>query len=265
MNDPGRVNDPADLARELAANLSARAIYQVTQYRRASTEDRVSGRAGPAEQQELVGEPLGESMATAASPESTGSDATWELLRTEALSCQTCRLCETRTQVVFGEGDQNADLMFVGEAPGRDEDEQGRPFVGRAGKLLTDMILGMGLKREDVYIANVLKCRPPKNRDPMRDEVEACRPFLEQQIELIRPKIICALGNHALRSLTGTDQGITNLRGKPIPLLGTTMVPTYHPAYLLRNPAAKRQVWEDLKTILGLLGLPVPTFRRRDG
>ncbi|MEE8104238.1 MAG: uracil-DNA glycosylase [Planctomycetota bacterium] len=260
MNDPGHLNDPSNLARELAATLSARAIYQPTHYRRA-----FSGETGVSAPPELVGEPpLGEPMAAVFNESGTNTDR-WELLRAEALSCQICRLCETRTQVVFGEGNPNADLMFVGEAPGRDEDEQGRPFVGRAGKLLTDMIVGMGLKREDVFIANVLKCRPPKNRDPMRDEVEACRPFLEQQIELIRPKIICALGNHALRRLTDTDQGITKLRGKPIPLLGTTVVPTYHPAYLLRNPAAKRQVWEDLKTILGLLGLPVPAPKRRDG
>ena len=196
-------------------------------------------------------------------PKNMGNTAPWERLRDEALACRTCELCETRTTVVFGEGSPTADLMFVGEAPGRDEDEQGRPFVGRAGKLLTDMILAMGLQREDVYIANVLKCRPPNNRDPKQNEVEACRPFLEKQIELIQPKIICALGNHALRRLTDTDQGISKLRGKPIPLLGSTVVPTYHPAYLLRNPAAKRQVWEDLQSILRLLGLPVPAPKRR--
>ncbi|MGH7162837.1 MAG: uracil-DNA glycosylase, partial [Planctomycetota bacterium] len=167
------------------------------------------------------------------------------------------------TTVVFGEGNPRAELMFIGEAPGHDEDLQGRPFVGRAGQLLTDMIRAMGFAREEVYIANVLKCRPPENRDPAPDEIASCRPYLLRQIELSAPKVICALGRHAVRALTDRSEGITKLRGKRLPALGRIVVPTYHPAYLLRNPAAKRDAWEDLKTILGILGKPVPANPRR--
>jgi len=145
--------------------------------------------------------------------------------------------------------------MFVGEAPGYHEDQQGRPFVGAAGELLTAMIeRGMHLRRDDVYIANVLKCRPPNNRPPVPDEVGKCTPFLIRQIELIQPKVICALGGSALRALTGQQGGISRARGRPIPFLGAQLIPTFHPAYLLRNPAAKRDAWEDLKTILRILG-----------
>lgn len=189
----------------------------------------------------------------------------WEELRAEALACRRCALCETRTTVVFGEGSREAELMFVGEAPGFHEDQQGRPFVGRAGQLLTKMIEGMGLAREEVFIANVLKCRPPDNRDPAADETERCRPYLLRQIELIRPKVICALGRHALRALTGSKAPMSRVRGRPMPFLGCTVVPTFHPAYLLRNPAAKREAWEDLKSVLGLLGRPVPPGKNRRG
>jgi len=184
---------------------------------------------------------------------------TFEQLRQNALSCQKCALCETRNIVVFGEGSETADLMFIGEAPGAEEDRTGRPFVGRAGELLTRMIEnGMGLRRDEVYIANVLKCRPPSNRDPAADEVERCRPWLLQQIEHIQPKVICTLGRHALRALTGYEGGISRARGRTMPFAGTQVLPTFHPAYLLRNPAAKREAWEDLKTVLGLLGRPLP-------
>jgi DNA polymerase len=144
--------------------------------------------------------------------------------------------------------------MFVGEAPGFHEDQQARPFVGKAGELLTAMIeRGMKLRREDVYIANVIKCRPPHNRTPAADEVEQCAPFLLRQIELIRPKVICALGGSALRALTGQQGGISRARGRPVAFAGAQLVPTFHPAYLLRNPAAKREAWEDLKTVLRVL------------
>jgi DNA polymerase len=148
--------------------------------------------------------------------------------------------------------------MFVGEAPGHHEDVQGRPFVGPAGQLLTQMIAAMGFAREEVYIANVLKCRPPGNRDPAPDEVERCRPFLLRQIALVRPKVVCALGRHALRALTGSAEALSRVRGRPMAFQDTTVVATFHPAYLLRNPAAKRDAWEDLKQVLGLLGRPVP-------
>jgi DNA polymerase len=152
--------------------------------------------------------------------------------------------------------------MFVGEAPGADEDRQGRPFVGRSGQLLTKMIEGMGMAREDVYIANVLKCRPPNNRDPAADEVEKCRPYLLRQIDHVRPKVICALGRHALHALTGYTGSLGQVRGRPMEFHGRRVVPTYHPAYLLRNPSAKRDAWEDLKAVLRLLGRPIPEVRR---
>jgi len=190
----------------------------------------------------------------------------WDALRAEALGCTRCPLCETRTTVVFGEGSPTAELMFVGEAPGRDEDQAGRPFVGRAGQLLTRMIEGgMGLARGDVYIANVLKCRPPDNRDPLPEEVAQCRPYLLRQIELVQPKVICTLGRHALHALTDYKGGISRVRGRPMAFLDRVVVPTFHPAYLLRNPAAKREAWEDLKTVLGILGRPVPAVKKPRG
>jgi DNA polymerase len=164
--------------------------------------------------------------------------------------------------VVFGEGNPKAELMFVGEAPGHEEDLQGRPFVGRAGQLLTKMIEAMGFTRDEVYIANVLKCRPPENRDPAPDEVERCRPYLLRQIELVEPRVLCALGRHALRTLTGYQGGITKVRGKPMEFGRWRVVPTFHPAYLLRNPGAKREAWEDLQAVLRLLGRPVPARKK---
>ncbi len=186
-------------------------------------------------------------------------------LATDAASCTKCPLHETRNSVVFGVGNREADLMFIGEAPGADEDRQGEPFVGRAGQLLTQIIeAGMRLKREDVYIANVLKCRPPGNRNPETAEVATCSPYLVRQIELIQPKVIVALGSFASQMMLGTKIGITKLRGEfhPCNVPGLrvlphrkppTVMPTYHPAYLLRNPAGKRDVWEDVKKVLAFL------------
>ena len=182
-------------------------------------------------------------------------------LDADAQGCTKCGLHEGRTNVVFGVGNPNAELMFVGEAPGADEDLQGEPFVGRAGKLLTRIIEdGMKLKREEVYIANVLKCRPPGNRNPTPDEVETCSPYLIRQIELIQPKVMVALGSFAAKTLLNTTTNISALRGKlhPYTLSDTIenppkIMPTYHPAYLLRNPGAKRDVWEDIKIVLECL------------
>ena len=174
-------------------------------------------------------------------------------LAREVASCRKCRLCEGRTQTVFGEGNPKAPLMFIGEAPGRDEDLQGRPFVGQAGKLLTKIIEAMGLKREEVYIANVLKCRPPQNRPPLPDEVDDCRGYLERQIDLIRPKVLCALGRHAATVLVGPEENLTSLRGRFFDFRGTPVLVTFHPAYLLRNPSAKRLVWEDMKKVKAYL------------
>jgi len=171
------------------------------------------------------------------------------------LGCRRCRLCEGRTHVVFGVGSPRARLMFVGEGPGRDEDLRGEPFVGRAGELLTKAIEAMGLKREQVYIANVVKCRPPSNRNPEPDEMAACLPFLEAQIEAISPAVIVCLGAVAAKGLLNAT-AISKLRGKWQRLGGADVMPTFHPAYLLRNPSAKRDFWADLKEVMARLGLP---------
>jgi DNA polymerase len=169
-------------------------------------------------------------------------------------ACTRCKLHQLgRKQVVFGVGNPDADLMFVGEAPGADEDEQGIPFVGRAGQLLTRIIEAIDLKREDVYIANVIKCRPPQNRNPEPDEVETCEPFLFQQIDAIGPKVIVALGKFGAQTLLRTQDPISRLRGRVFEFRGAKLVPTFHPAYLLRNPASKREVWEDMKLVRRLL------------
>jgi DNA polymerase len=163
--------------------------------------------------------------------------------------CPRCKLAGTRTNIVFGQGNPKADLMFVGEAPGRDEDEQGLAFVGRAGQLLTKIIEAMGRSREDVYIANVLKCRPPNNRNPERDEVASCKPFLHEQIRLISPRAIVTLGTFAAQALLETDEPISRMRGQWRTIRGVRVMPTFHPAFLLRSPERKKDVWEDMKIV----------------
>jgi len=168
--------------------------------------------------------------------------------------CSRCKLHTLgRKQVVFGVGNPNAELMFVGEGPGADEDIQGEPFVGRAGQLLTKIIEAIELRREDVYIANVIKCRPPGNRNPEPDEVEQCEPFLFRQIDIIKPKVIVALGKFAAQCLLKSDAPITRIRGREFTYRDAILIPTYHPAYLLRNPSAKRDVWEDMKKVRAIL------------
>jgi DNA polymerase len=175
-------------------------------------------------------------------------------VRADIGDCTRCKLHSLgRRQIVFGVGNPDADLMFVGEAPGGDEDIQGIPFVGRAGQLLTKIIEAIGLERQDVYIANVIKCRPPQNRNPEQDEVETCEPFLFQQIDIIKPKVIVALGTFAARALLRTLDPISRLRGRLYEYRGAKLIPTFHPAYLLRNPASKRDVWEDMKKVRELL------------
>src|SRR5262245_14899133 len=175
-------------------------------------------------------------------------------LRSDIGDCTRCKLHrQGRTQIVFGVGNPEADLMFVGEAPGGDEDVQGIPFVGRAGQLLTKIIEAIDLRRDDVYIANVIKCRPPQNRNPEPDEVEQCEPFLFRQIDVIQPKVIVALGKFAAQSLLRTAEPITRIRGREYTYRGAILIPTYHPAYLLRNPPAKREVWEDMKRVRAIL------------
>jgi uracil-DNA glycosylase len=174
-----------------------------------------------------------------------------EDLRAAIGDCRRCKLWSGRSHLVFGVGNPKARLMFIGEGPGRDEDLQGEPFVGRAGQLLTDIITkGMGLKRQDVYIANVVKCRPPENRNPEPDEVASCEPFLKKQIDLVRPEIIVALGKFAVQTLLQSKVPITRLRGNWHTYHGIKLMPTFHPAYLLRNPADKKLVWEDIKKVI---------------
>ncbi len=178
-----------------------------------------------------------------------------QAVRTDIGDCTRCKLHALgRTQVVFGVGNPNADLMFVGEAPGADEDVQGIPFVGRAGQLLTDIIeKGLKIPRKDVYIANVIKCRPPQNRNPEPDEVATCEPFLFRQVDIIQPKVIVALGKFGAQTLLRTLDPISRLRGRVFEYRGAKLVPTFHPAYLLRNPSSKREVWEDMKLVTRLL------------
>ncbi len=170
-------------------------------------------------------------------------------LRTEVLACERCRLAEGRMTVVFGEGDRHADLMVVGEAPGYEEDMSGRPFVGPAGKLLDKMLGAIGFRRDEVFISNVLKCRPPGNRDPLGDEVASCRPYLRRQVELIAPKAICAVGRFAAQTLLATEVSLSRLRGATHEFMEIPVVVTYHPAALLRNTAWKRPAWEDLQRL----------------
>lgn len=179
-----------------------------------------------------------------------------EDIHSELENCTRCKLSKLgRQNIVFGVGNPKAELMFVGEAPGRDEDLQGEPFVGRAGKLLTKIIGAMGLKREDVYISNICKCRPPENRNPEKDEITTCSPFLFRQIAAIRPKVIVCLGTFSAQTLLGTEDKIGNLRGKFFEFKGSKLMPTYHPAFLLRNPNMKRPVWEDMQKVMKELGL----------
>jgi uracil-DNA glycosylase family 4 len=180
-------------------------------------------------------------------------------VREEMGDCRRCRLASGRRTIVFGQGNPRAELMFIGEAPGAEEDEQGLAFVGRAGRLLTDIIeKGLKMRRADVWIGNILKCRPPQNRNPEPDEVLACQPFLEAQIRAIRPQVLVGLGKFGAQWLLKTAAPITRLRGRIGEYEGIPVVPTYHPAYLLRNPAGKKDVWEDMKVVLRLLGRPVP-------
>jgi DNA polymerase len=190
---------------------------------------------------------------------------TLQAIRDDIGDCTRCKLHRLgRSQVVFGVGNPAADLMFVGEAPGRDEDIQGIPFVGRAGQLLTKIIESIGLARDDVYIANVIKCRPPENRNPDPDEVTTCEPFLFGQIDVIKPKVIVALGTFAARALLRTEDPISRLRGRVYQYRGAKLIPTFHPAFLLRSPDRKRDVWEDMKKVRSILRDEAPRLDRPD-
>ncbi|MFQ5877626.1 MAG: uracil-DNA glycosylase family protein [Acidobacteriota bacterium] len=197
--------------------------------------------------------PAASPLAALPAPRARDAASALRQVREDLGDCRRCRLCEGRTRIVFGVGDPNARLMFVGEGPGVDEDRQGEPFVGRAGQLLTRIIESIGFAREQVYIANVVKCRPPENRTPLPDEVACCSPFLFGQIAAIRPRVIVCLGTPATRAILGSRLPITRARGTVHDVGGIRVVPTFHPAYLLRNPAAKKDVWEDMKRVMALL------------
>ncbi|MDD3846046.1 MAG: uracil-DNA glycosylase [Syntrophorhabdaceae bacterium] len=174
-------------------------------------------------------------------------------LKKTVMACERCELAKTRKSVVFGEGSPRADIVFVGEAPGEEEDNQGRPFVGRAGKLLDQLIERIGVKRSDVFICNVLKCRPPGNRDPEPQEAASCKEYLLAQIDIIRPRVICALGRHACNTLLETDAPIGRIRGKLANFRGTPLLPTYHPSYLLRSQSKIKEAWEDMEKLKGMI------------
>ncbi len=205
------------------------------------------------------GDPAAASAVSAAPAATTGtapSRETLEAVRADLGECTRCKLHGGRTNLVFGVGSPSADLVFVGEAPGRDEDRQGIPFVGRAGQLLTRIIAAIGLSRDEVYIANVIKCRPPNNRNPEPDEVATCEPFLFRQLDVIRPRVVVALGGFAIRTLLETDEAVSRLRGRVFDYRGAKLIPTFHPAFLLRSPERKRDVWEDMKRVRALLAEP---------
>jgi DNA polymerase len=204
----------------------------------------------------------------APAPSGTAGDraAALESLRTDTIGdCRRCGLAPTRTNLVFGVGNPHAELVFVGEAPGAEEDAQGVPFVGAAGQLLTKIIEAMGLRRDDVYIANILKCRPPGNRNPLPNEIASCEPFLIAQLEIIGPKVICALGTFAAQTLLKTKDPISRLRGRWHTYHDVPLMPTFHPAYLLRNPAEKKTVWADVQAVMTRLGHPIPPTGRDRG
>jgi len=224
-------------------------------YRRPVEEGGVVESAEPAAAAETVIADPEESLFDSPLPVITDKRAALKAIREDIGDCTRCRLHKGRKNIVFGVGNVNVDLMFVGEGPGADEDEQGEPFVGRAGQLLNNMIAAMGLKRSDVYIANVVKCRPPQNRTPERDECDTCSPFLMRQIEVIRPKVIVALGAVAAKNLLAVNDSMANLRGRWYEFKGSRLAVTYHPAFLLRDPRQKKEAWKDLQMVMKYLGL----------
>jgi uracil-DNA glycosylase len=223
-------------------------------YRRPVPESPAGEVAEPAAEAEIAAGPA-VSLFDSPLPVMTDKKAALQAVREDIGDCTRCRLHKGRKNIVFGVGNVNADLMFVGEGPGADEDEQGEPFVGRAGQLLNNMIAAMGLKRSDVYIANVVKCRPPQNRTPEKDECDTCSPFLMRQIEIIRPKVIVALGAVAAKNLLAVNDSMANLRGRWYEFKSARLAVTYHPAFLLRDPRQKKEAWKDLQMVMKYLGL----------
>ena len=213
--------------------------------------------AAPAPANKLPGLPAAAAVPSLFEATSKIAGDTLPVIREDLGECTRCKLHTTRHKIVFGDGSPKAELVFIGEGPGADEDAQGLPFVGRAGKLLTQMIEAIGLQRQQVYICNVVKCRPPGNRQPEKDEVDACSPFLFRQLDALKPKVIVCLGATAAQTLLQTNRGISHFRGEWLEYRGYKMIATYHPAYLLRNPAAKGDVWKDLQKVMAELGLEI--------
>jgi DNA polymerase len=247
-NDSFRVTDRENVRDLLARYLEQRAeLGQREWYLDDATAAQFLSRLGePGTRSPRVSQVREEAAALPAG--AIGADG-FTALRTEVLACTRCRLSEGRTTVVFGEGDRHADLLVVGEAPGHEEDRSGRPFVGPAGQLLDKMLAAVGFRRDEVFICNVLKCRPPQNRDPAADEVAACRPYLDRQVEFIQPKAICAFGRFAAQTLLMSESSLGRLRGARHDFMGVPVVVTYHPAALLRNAQWKRPAWEDLQLL----------------
>jgi len=245
-----------DIVSQVTAHLEYQKALGVTVLETVSTG---SAPAARTEEQPMVAEKMPETAAAQPVPRSSQGLIA---IREELGECRRCALHEGRKTIVFGEGNPHAALVFVGEGPGYEEDQQGRPFVGEAGQLLTDIIVkGMNLSREDVYICNVVKCRPPENRNPELDEIEACGPFLRKQIRAIGPRVIVTLGNVPTKMLLNTKEGITRLRGHWQTYEGIPVMPTFHPAYLLRSPGEKKKVWEDIQKVMVKLGMVVPGKR----
>ena len=239
--------------RRIDETLLEQARQQLLFHREMGVTDLDLRRPLPPGQVHAAGHPPGASPAPEPRPHG-GAAGLLEDLRLNTIGeCVRCKLCEGRSRIVFGTGDPEARLLFVGEGPGADEDRQGIPFVGKAGQLLNKIIDAMGLSRGQVYIANVVKCRPPDNRAPQPDETDACTPFLFRQIEIIAPRVIVALGAPATQALLDTTAGITKIRGTFREFRGIPVMPTFHPAYLLRNPAAKKEVWDDMRMVMALL------------
>lgn len=258
---------PRKLSRELEKQLSAHVEY----YREMGIYDfyrqRVPERTRteePIAKEESDPVAGSESLLDAAPPVIQDKPAALKVIREDIGDCTRCRLHKGRKNIVFGVGNVNAEIMFVGEGPGADEDEQGEPFVGRAGQLLNNMISAMGLRRQDVYIANVVKCRPPGNRTPEKDECDTCGPFLLRQIEVIRPKVVVALGAVAAKYLLAINDSMSNLRGRWYEFKGARLAVTYHPAYLLRDPKQKKEAWKDLQMVMKYLGLKPATKKDID-
>jgi uracil-DNA glycosylase len=248
--------DPAT-KRQLAARVNYYREMGIHDFYRRPVEEGVAGELSPSIA-EGEPQPVADAAAPAAdSPLPVLADKPAELqtIRADLGECTRCRLHKGRKHIVFGVGNVNADIMFVGEGPGADEDEQGEPFVGRAGQLLNNMIAAMGLERRDVYIANIVKCRPPQNRTPEKDECDTCSPFLLRQIEVIQPKAIVALGAVAAKNLLAMNDSMSNLRGRWYEFKGARLAVTYHPAYLLRDPRQKKEAWKDLQMVMKYLGL----------